>query len=237
MSYNIRRTITTNSVHETEASSSKLAIDCICRPMTETEIREAAHVDAGEDRVEVLIFDPTTGERIWDGTVVDGDASGYTKARITNALALWEAYKVMSTTGNPVHIEAANEIARARGWAILKAPEYPSEFLMTYAEQAERLAAAFSAVVRRDLGAHLPEIVRRNGTEGYAGACATHDFCDANMLMEEAFRDEFGYAPGDDGCRDGLGEDGKRHDAALRLWNHAWTLARQRRFARVRLLF
>ena len=145
MSYNIRRTITTNSVHETEASSSKLAIDCICRPMTETEIREAAHVDAGEDRVEVLIFDPTTGERIWDGTVVDGDASGLLKARVKARLALWEAYKVLSTTGNPVHIEAANEIARARGWAVLKAPEYPSEFLMTYAEQAERLAAAKAA--------------------------------------------------------------------------------------------
>lgn len=126
MSYNIRRTITTNSIHETSVSSSKGAIDCICRPMTETEIREAQHVDAGEDRMEALISDPTTGERIWDGTVVDGDAAGYTKARITNALALWEAYKVMSTTGNPVHIEAANEIARARGWAILKAPEYPS---------------------------------------------------------------------------------------------------------------
>ena len=50
------------------------------------------------------------------------------------------------------------------------------------------LSRIFSALVRATFTpAELSEINRRNLTPAYAGACATHDFCDSNALMYGAF--------------------------------------------------
>jgi hypothetical protein len=49
------------------------------------------------------------------------------------------------------------------------------------------LAQKFDAVLREWLTAdEYSEVIRRNRTEEYRGACATHDFCDANVAMMEA---------------------------------------------------
>lgn len=78
--------------------------------------------------------------------------------------------------------------------------------------QQNALAVAFSRIVQRDLKPHLPEIIARNKV-GHPGACATHDFCDANELMAEAFKEFTGREPD---CAD-------EKDAAL--WSGAWNAA------------
>lgn len=81
----------------------------------------------------------------------------------------------------------------------------------------EQLSSAFSDLVRGRLGGHLDKIVERNRTNG-KDVCATHDFCDANMLMAEAFEEVQGREP------DVASED----DAAV--WSAAWDISKQREF-------
>lgn len=84
----------------------------------------------------------------------------------------------------------------------------------------DKLSAAFSAIVRRDLRDNLAEIQRRNASREYAsiGACATHDFFDANVLMGGAFKFTMGR-----------GVD-IQSDEDVDLWNAAWTKARAEGF-------
>lgn len=50
----------------------------------------------------------------------------------------------------------------------------------------QALAEEFSRLLRRDLGPELmKEVIRLNKTCP-PGTCASHDFCDANMVMHEA---------------------------------------------------
>ncbi len=54
---------------------------------------------------------------------------------------------------------------------------------------ADEVAQRFDAVLREWLTeAEYAEMLRRNRTREYGGnVCASHDFCDANMAMQEAF--------------------------------------------------
>jgi hypothetical protein len=55
------------------------------------------------------------------------------------------------------------------------------------------LARAFARELHATIGASdYAEVLRRNATPEYDSACASHDFCDANMVMDAAFRDTFG---------------------------------------------
>lgn len=80
------------------------------------------------------------------------------------------------------------------------------------------LARAFSRKLAAWLNAEELATVRdRNASLYPAGSCASHDFCDANEAMEQAFRDVFG--------RDSYVGD----DTADRDWDiiaDAWTLAK-----------
>lgn len=68
----------------------------------------------------------------------------------------------------------------------------------------------------------MEEIRRRNATAEYAGsACASHDFCDANMVMAAAFKFIFDRDP--EMSNNGI--DGMSPDDVL--WNRAWTLAKR----------
>jgi hypothetical protein len=58
------------------------------------------------------------------------------------------------------------------------------------------------------------ETKRRNRLYG-AEVCATHDFCDANIIMAAAFKDVFGREVDTD-C-----------DADMEFWNHAWREAQK----------
>lgn len=50
------------------------------------------------------------------------------------------------------------------------------------------IAEKFDELVRIELGPDYDVAVARNRAEGDPNVCHTHDFCDANMVMAEAFK-------------------------------------------------
>jgi len=80
-------------------------------------------------------------------------------------------------------------------------------------DNANKIAREFSAMVRKELANDLPEIIRRNNSPEYMGACATHDFTDSNLIMAESFESVMGRE-----------FDSSAQDSAL--WNRAWDIAR-----------
>lgn len=79
----------------------------------------------------------------------------------------------------------------------------------------DQLAQAFRAAILAEVGPiKAAEIDRRNRDPEYAGCCASHDFCDANMPMAEAFEATFGR------------EVNPADDADAAIWNEAWDKAR-----------
>ncbi len=92
-------------------------------------------------------------------------------------------------------------------------------------DQVTAIAESFAEVVRRWLSREDFAVMKaRNETMPcYAGdgACASQDFCDANMAMDAAFRQVLGRAP------NLVGESDDEVDADCALWNDAWALARK----------
>ncbi len=86
------------------------------------------------------------------------------------------------------------------------------QFVETFNSVEMQLAKEFHRIVRRDLSDHLDSIDDANSDYGRS-ACATHDYCDANMLMAEAFEGVRGY-------EFTMSDD----DAAL--WGKAWDVAK-----------
>tara|TARA_Y100000310_G_scaffold289139_1_gene315330 strand:- start:311 stop:838 length:528 start_codon:yes stop_codon:yes gene_type:complete len=93
----------------------------------------------------------------------------------------------------------------------------------------EAIAAEFSAIVRDELGEHLEAINKKNA-DNAPDLCATHDYCDANMLMLEAFekvmfREPFSGIALEEGiCSEG---DTQRDCDLL---NAAWTISATQAF-------
>lgn len=101
----------------------------------------------------------------------------------------------------------------------------------------DALADAFADVLRRWLSpAEFAEMQRRNATPEYGGpVCASHDFCDANEAMAEAFKALTGREPvgswethpdpvtGEQVADDPAEEAQATADSAL--WNAAWEIA------------
>lgn len=82
----------------------------------------------------------------------------------------------------------------------------------------EALAEAFIKQLREDLGPEkFAEVVARNAAELNPDVCHSHDFCDANMVMDAAF-EEFGVDPLEYGYTE---EDGMSQEVCD-LWNRAW---------------
>ena len=85
--------------------------------------------------------------------------------------------------------------------------------------ETEKLAAEFVAVLTEWLTpAEFAEMQRRNVTAG-EGVCASHDFCDANMAMDEAFTHALGRKP------DVMDSDDGAEGRDVALWNAAWAAA------------
>lgn len=83
---------------------------------------------------------------------------------------------------------------------------------------AAMLAGRFAAEMKSELtAAELRQVRERNASGDYAGACATHDFCDANMMMHSAFVAVVGVDPHDDGMS----------EEHCELWNEAWNIAKR----------
>lgn len=79
-----------------------------------------------------------------------------------------------------------------------------------------QIADQFVANLREDLSAEtMAEIVRLNMTPAYAGCCASHDFCDANVYMLAAW----------ESLTHREMDAASQEDADL--WNAAWDQARR----------
>ncbi len=91
------------------------------------------------------------------------------------------------------------------------------EFAETNVNQ---VADVFSYLLRRRLGPTvMANVVLRNAQETSKNVCHSHDFCDANQIMSEAFWTVLRRSP------DTADED---HDVPL--WNAAWEKAIAARF-------
>jgi hypothetical protein len=92
------------------------------------------------------------------------------------------------------------------------------------------IALRFTQLLRYELsGREFAELVALNKAEPSLGVCHSHDYIDANTVMEEAFRDVMGRGPftpsgveADDA--DPAGAMLLASDTAL--FNNAWALAR-----------
>jgi len=89
-----------------------------------------------------------------------------------------------------------------------------------------KLARAFSEEVQAAFSAReFREVCDRNKSGGIYDddmCCATHEFCDANMLMLAAFQKAFGRNP--------LPDEGEMSEADTTLWNDAWAVAKAAEF-------
>ena len=74
------------------------------------------------------------------------------------------------------------------------------------------VARHFHAVIREWLPEHLHQIDAKNAANSL-GICATHDLCDSNMAMAEAF-ERHGLDPFDVECA-----------SKAALWAQAWNIA------------
>jgi len=85
--------------------------------------------------------------------------------------------------------------------------------------QAKSIAAAFSRILRDTLTKdEMDEVIERNRSLINTSSCASHDFCDANELMAEAFTEI------------GIDFDIDNDEQRL-LWNAAWDIALRSDFA------
>lgn len=84
---------------------------------------------------------------------------------------------------------------------------------------AQAIARAFADKLRAYLSPdQWQEMRRRNALPEYGGPiCASHDFCDANMPMQDAWESIMG--------REFLPDDEPPSDADCALWNRAWEIA------------
>lgn len=88
---------------------------------------------------------------------------------------------------------------------------------------AQQLSSEFAASLLVCIGQeNFDEVVRRNVAMGlYSNVCASHDFCDANMIMAQAMKR---LAPSLDDAK--IFED----SSLVALWNEAWGLAKRGAF-------
>ena len=68
----------------------------------------------------------------------------------------------------------------------------------------------------------LRTVQKRNANEPNTNICHSHDFCDANMVMDEAFTSVFG--------RSILPDEGEMTEDDLAVFNAAWDIASARGF-------
>lgn len=89
----------------------------------------------------------------------------------------------------------------------------------------ERIARVFSRLLLENIGIeNLRHAIKLNEREDYKDCCASHDFCDANMVMLAAF-EELNVTD----CTK-LTQGSPQQQAAINLWNEAWDLARTNKF-------
>lgn len=140
-------------------------------------------------------------------------------------------YEVMADYAD----EAQREVPGWQQYALIRADDRGSETLFSENDFGEILAAAignvFADLLMDRLGAEqFAEMQARNDEED-GDSCASHDYCDANMVMSEAFVKVTGRE-----CRlpCDVGPNGPTQaevDADMALWNSAWDYAKANRLS------
>jgi hypothetical protein len=97
----------------------------------------------------------------------------------------------------------------------------------------ERIADAFANILSDWLTADQWAEMQARNVDYSDGVCASHDFCDANMAMAEAFETVTGREPafGFDTLADGSPVDPAaaiQADVDCDAWNAAWVIAKLR---------
>lgn len=88
-------------------------------------------------------------------------------------------------------------------------------------ELRRRLAHKFACLVKLELTPAQVAEVRRRNAKYPPGICATHDFCDANVLMDYAFREIYGRGALES-------EDGsEQQESDCADWSAAWEIAKR----------
>lgn len=100
-----------------------------------------------------------------------------------------------------------------------------------------QLSDAFTTVIQEWLStAELKQMRRRNHVFNMdSGVCASHDYCDANMAMEEAFKRVTGQNTAQLSRRDRSKEGCDRtctclSNTCLHMWTEAWHLSKSKGF-------
>ncbi len=92
-------------------------------------------------------------------------------------------------------------------------------------ERVTALAREFSRCLRATLDAQeMKEVLDRNAAQDNPGVCHSHDFCDANMVMQTAAKN-LGYAENFD-----TADTEDQIDDCCSLWNAAWNEAKSTGF-------
>jgi hypothetical protein len=92
-------------------------------------------------------------------------------------------------------------------------------------DEVNRLARAFTAHVRAffvegdDVGGMFATVLERNRAEENPTICHTHDFCDANILMSNAWEETFPHEP-----------FSPQNTFHAELWSEAWQQAKAAEF-------
>lgn len=82
-----------------------------------------------------------------------------------------------------------------------------------------RLAAEFSRLLREALTAKQMALVVKRNLTNWPTVCASHDFCDANMVMGDAFERLMGRELS-------LPLTTRKGQRDAELWNKAWDIAK-----------
>lgn len=87
---------------------------------------------------------------------------------------------------------------------------------------AQQIAIEFSRNLREYAAdGEIEQCIRDNRAETDKSVCHSHDFCDANVAMDEAFGVVTGKPASDD----------LNDESTLALWAEAWDIAKQAEFA------
>lgn len=95
--------------------------------------------------------------------------------------------------------------------------------------KAEELAVAFCGELKEQIGLiGIRKAAELNDSEADHRVCHTHDFCDSNQVMLDAWERVFGTGTEPACIREGTTDEERAHDD--RIWNRAWKLAKRARF-------
>lgn len=100
-------------------------------------------------------------------------------------------------------------------------------------DEVTKIAKAFGAELLKEIGAdNMKKVIADNKNEKDKGVCHSHDYCDANVVMDDAFKaygiDIFEEFPG----FPGQGMTGKNNatKTLIEIWNKAWDEAKSNNF-------